>query len=56
MPAAFETLELFYEALGARLDALPTAEREAYLARLALLLANEIESGDVLMKALEDAR
>ena len=55
MAIDFEGLERFYETLGARLDSMAEDERAPYLARLALLLANEVENEEILLRSLKDA-
>ncbi len=48
-------LETIYEALAIRLDAIPAQSREVFLAKLALLLAQEIGAPDKVLGMLDHA-
>ncbi len=48
-------LEDFYDALAAALDAVPAGSEAAFLARLALVLADELGEPERLRHALEVA-
>ncbi len=49
----FEGLEAFYETLADAIDRVEKKEREQFLTRLALLLANEIEEPEKALAAVE---
>lgn len=48
-------LEGFYETLAERLDAVPADQRELFLAKLVLLLAQDRDAPQTALKAIADA-
>ena len=48
-------LEMVYEAIAMKIDDLGEKKSELFLAKLSLLLANEIDDLSIVLKAIDDA-
>ena len=48
-------LELVYEAIALKIDNLGEEKSELFLAKLSLLLANEIDDLSIVLKVIDDA-
>ena len=48
-------LEMVYEAIALKIDYLGEEKSELFLAKLSLLLANEIDDLSIVLKAIDDA-
>ena len=53
MAMPFKSLESFYESLAEAIDAAGPQDRELFLTRLALMLANELDDADKALSAIE---
>ncbi len=53
MAMSFNGLETFYESLAEAIDAAGPRERELFLTRLALMLANELDEPNKALSAID---